>query len=374
MKDKDTIVSKLVFRSLLHLVISAVMALITLAILYVVAIFLYNASSFFYFLRGIGLFFIEGVPNGFGLIFIWLVLFVVYFIALQWFQFRTLGQINDTVKLIADGRLKMDHQVAVKRGNVFGVFADNVNRMSERLHLALEEERRAEQAKNELITNVSHDLRTPLTSVVGYLGLIEQDRYRDEVELRHYVAIAYEKSQHLHELINDLFEYTRMRHDTIALKLEPINLVEMLGQLLVQYHMPLQEAGMKGQLHSAENMIMVRADAAKLARVFENLISNAMAYGREGRRIDVTVTLREGWVAVDVVNYGEPISASDLPHIFDRFYRADKSRTRWAGGSGLGLAISKSIVEKHHGFIEASSNTERTVFRVTLPLYKEAST
>lgn len=373
MKDRENIVSKLVFRSVLHLFISGLLALITLAIIYVVAIFLYNASSYFYFLRRIGLFFIDGIPNGFGFVFIWLVLFFVYFIALQWFQFRTLGQINDTVKLIADGRLKMDHQIEVRRGNVFGVFAGNVNRLSDRLQLALEEERKAEQAKNELITNVSHDLRTPLTSVVGYLGLIEQDRYRDEVELRHYVGIAYEKSQHLHELINDLFEYTRMRHDTIALKLEPINLVEMLGQLLVQYHMPLQDAGMTGQLHSTENMILVRADAAKLARVFENLISNAMAYGREGKRIDVAVSNREGWVAVDVMNYGEPISAHDLPHIFDRFYRADKSRTRWAGGSGLGLAISKSIVEKHQGFIEATSSTERTAFRVTLPMHKEIS-
>lgn len=362
--------SRLVFRSFLHIIISGILALIMLAIMYVVAIFLAVEVGAFYFLRDIGEFFLYRIPYGLGLWFIWAVLFFVCFLALQWFQFRSIGEINHTVKQIADGRLKMDHQIAVRRGNVFDDFASNVNRMSERLQLALEEERRAEQAKNELITNVSHDLRTPLTSVVGYLGLIEQDRYRDEVELRHYVGIAYEKSQHLHELINDLFEYTRMRHDTIALNLGPINLVEMLGQLLVQYHMPLQEAGIKGELHSSENMIMVRADAAKLARVFENLISNAMAYGREGKRIDVTVSLLEGRVAVDVINYGEPISAIDLPHIFDRFYRADKSRTRWTGGSGLGLAISKSIVELHHGFIEASSNAERTVFRVTMPLYK----
>lgn len=365
--------SKLVFRSVLHMIISGILALIALAVIYVVAIFLSSAIGYFHFLRDIGKFVIDGVPYGLGLWFIWIVLFFGFFLLMQWLQFRAFGQINHTVKQIADGRLKMDHQIEVRRGNVFGVFAGNVNRLSERLQLALEEERKAEQAKNELITNVSHDLRTPLTSVVGYLGLIEQDRYRDEVELRHYVGIAYEKSQHLHELINDLFEYTRMRHDTIALKLEPINLVEMLGQLLVQYHMPLQEAGMTGQLHSTENMILVRADAGKLARVFENLISNAMAYGREGKRIDVAVSKREGWVAVDVANYGEPISAHDLPHIFDRFYRADKSRTRWAGGSGLGLAISKSIVEKHRGFIEASSSTERTFFRVTLPLHKETS-
>ncbi|REK77814.1 GHKL domain-containing protein [Paenibacillus paeoniae] len=283
-------------------------------------------------------------------------------------HFSAFGKINDTVRQIADGQLQINHQIVVRQSNVFSILARNVNRLSERLQYALEEERRAEQAKNELITNVSHDLRTPLTSVVGYLGLIEQDRYRDEVELRHYIAIAYEKSQHLHELIDDLFEYTRMRHDTIALKLEPINLVEMLGQLLVQYHMPLEEVGIVSQLHSDEKQITVRADAGKLARVFENLIANAMSYGREGKRIDVWVTLMEGKVSVAIVNYGEPISAIDLPHIFDRFYRADKSRTRWSGGSGLGLAICKSIIEKHGGTIDADSNSERTVFRVILPL------
>ncbi|WP_259391304.1 cell wall metabolism sensor histidine kinase WalK [Paenibacillus sp. 1011MAR3C5] len=367
-KLKDNVVFRLVFRSFLNIFFAAILSLVGVALLYVVALFLSSNFRSFWFLRDLGVFFINDLPYALGLWFIWVLLFCVCFFILQWVQFSAFGKINDTVRQIADGQLEMNHQITVRQRSGFGVLARNVNRLSDRLQHALEEERRAEQAKNELITNVSHDLRTPLTSVVGYLGLIEQDRYRDEVELRHYIAIAYKKSQHLHELIDDLFEYTRMRHDTIALKLEPINLVEMLGQLLVQYHMPLEEVGMVSQLHSEEKQITVRADAGKLARVFENLISNAMSYGREGKRIDVWIALMEGKVSVAIVNYGEPISAIDLPHIFDRFYRADKSRTRWSGGSGLGLAISKSIVEKHGGAIDADSNTERTVFRVILPL------
>lgn len=365
---KDNVVFRLVFRSLLNIGFAAVLSLIGVALLYVVAQFLSGQFRAFWFLQDLGRLFIYDIPYSLGLWFIWLLLFCVCFFILQWMLLSAFGKINDTVRQIADGHLEMNHQIVVRQRNIFGVLARNVNRLSERLHYALEEERKAEQAKNELITNVSHDLRTPLTSVVGYLGLIEQDRYRDEVELRHYIAIAYDKSQHLHELIDDLFEYTRMRHDTIALKREPINMVEMLGQLLVQYHLPMQEAGIKGELHSEEKQIIVNADAGKLARVFENLISNAMSYGREGKRIDVWIKLVEGKVSVAVVNYGEPISAIDLPHIFDRFYRADKSRTRWSGGSGLGLAICKSIVEKHGGVIDADSNTERTAFRVTLPL------
>lgn len=302
-----------------------------------------------------------------------IIIFLIYFLILQWHQFHYLASINETVNRIASGQLDFDYQMEVSSRSPFGPMASNLNRMAGRLDQALLEERKAEQAKNELITNVSHDLRTPLTSILGYLGLIEQDRYRDEVELRHYVQIAYDKSQRLNVLINDLFDYTRMRHDSVAIQHISFNLIEVLGQLLVQYHMPLQEAGMEGRLHTTEKSLTVVGDPMMLVRVFENLIANAMAYGKEGKMVELRVQ-RDAFkpeATVEVINYGEPISAIDLPHIFERFYRADKSRTEWAGGSGLGLAISKSIVEKHGGHIDAVSDTSRTAFRVTLPVLKE---
>ncbi|MHA6485068.1 sensor histidine kinase [Paenibacillus sp. strain BS8-2] len=364
-KLKDNLSSRLMWRSLLNLIISAVLALIGLSLLFAVAFFLTSRFPELGFIRAVGGAFLNGTGT-IGLVFMWGVLFLGVFMLLQWWMFSPLSKVNDAVSGIADGKLELHHQIPVQSG-VFGILADNVNRLSQRLQLALEEERRAEQTKNELITNVSHDLRTPLTSVVGYLGLIEQDGYRDEVELRHYVSIAYDKSQRLHELINDLFEYTRMRHDTIALKLTPINLVELLGQLLVQYHVPLSEAGMESRLNRSESAIMVQADTSKLVRVFENLISNAMLYGKDGKRVDIAITSTSSTAEVEVVNYGEAIPAVDLPYLFDRFYRVDKARTQWSGGSGLGLAIAKSIIEKHGGTIEVASNSEYTSFRVTLP-------
>jgi signal transduction histidine kinase len=347
------------------MIISGVLALISLSLLFAVAFFLTSRFPELGFIRAVGGAFLDGTGT-IGLAFMWGVLFLGCFMLLQWLMFSPLGKVNDAVSGIADGKLELHHQIPVQSG-VFGILAGNVNRLSQRLQLALDEERRAEQTKNELITNVSHDLRTPLTSVVGYLGLIEQDGYRDEVELRHYVSIAYDKSQRLHELIDDLFEYTRMRHDTIALKLAPINVVELLGQLLVQYHVPLGEAGMESGLASSENVIMVQADTSKLVRVFENLISNAMLYGKDGKRVDIAISAAQATVDVEVINYGDQIPALDLPYLFDRFYRVDKSRTQWSGGSGLGLAISKSIVEKHGGTIDVVSNAEYTSFRVTLP-------
>lgn len=366
---RDNIAMRLFGRTILNLLISIILVIIAIGAMLVFGEF---------FLRVLGVLGIRSLVTsiiiGIGEQVILAVIgFFLFFLIFSWLQWRLFGyfnKMNRTVRDMAEGRLDLNHKMEVRGSNPFGDMAGNVNRLAGRLYLALEEERRAEQTKNELITNVSHDLRTPLTSVLGYLGLIEQDRYRDEVEMRHYVHIAYEKSQRLNVLINDLFEYTRMRHDTTALKAAPFNLVEMLGQLLVQYHMPLQEAGMQSKLITQESIIMVKGDTAKIVRVFENLIANAMVYGREGKYAVLNVKKNETEAIVEVINYGEPIPASDIPFIFDRFYRADKSRTKWSGGSGLGLAISKSIIEKHGGTISVSSDDDETSFRVTIPIVK----
>ncbi|MCU6709640.1 ATP-binding protein [Paenibacillus sp. J5C_2022] len=369
---KDNIVSRLVVRSAVNIVLSAILSLVVLWLGYFILDTLSKTMGYY----GYRNMFSDIMSTNLGLMLafiLYLAVALLLFCFLQWMAFRYFGAINESVRRVADGQLGLEYQIAVRKRSPFGLLAANVNRLSQRLSLALEEERRAEQTKNELITNVSHDLRTPLTSVLGYLALIEQDRYRDEVELRHYTAIAYEKSQRLHVLINDLFEYTRMRHDSVAIKMEVINLVEFLGQLLVQYHLPLQEAGLEAKLDSRETAVAVQADTSLLLRVFENLLSNAMVYGKDGKFIQLAVRREQGngMAVVEVINYGDPIPALDLPHIFDRFYRGDKSRTQWSGGSGLGLAISKNIVEKHGGTIEAFSNAIETKFVVALPLARE---
>ncbi len=363
---KGNLMFRLLLRSVVNVIASVVLAFISLmVILFTTEVAAQNFRSF----RNLG----AALFNIFGATFLYTMvgvfLFLIYFCFMQWMLFHYFNKVNETVKQIADGTLNLNHQVPVKLSNPFSMLSANVNRLSARLENALDEERRAEQTKNELITNVSHDLRTPLTSVIGYLGLIEQDRYRDEVELRYYVQIAYEKSQRLHVLIDDLFEYTRMRHDSVNLHKEQVNIVELLGQLLAQYHLPLQEAGMVSQMSSSSPTVMIEADPAMLARVFENLIANAMHYGKEGKKLILHTEVLGREIAVDVVNYGEPISAIDLPHLFERFYRVDKSRTQWDGGSGLGLAICKSIVEKHGGRIEVTSSVEQTVFRIYLPVF-----
>jgi signal transduction histidine kinase len=319
-----------------------------------------------------------------GNIFIWLNYYVGYpmvyvlfslplfLLAFAFFYYREqknlhyqyLTEINQDVQRIADGYF--DHKVRVTPNTELGQLSANINRLVERLKHTMEEERKAEQTKNELITNVSHDLRTPLTSITGYLGLVEQDRYRDEVELRHYVSMAYEEAQRLSQLIQDLFEYTRLRNNEMKLRTSKINLIEMLWQITEQFRLQLKEAHMEPRLLFDNTQLIIMADGNKLRRVFENIFSNSIKYGQQGRYLDITGRIDNQDIVVEITNYGEPIPPADLPYIFERFFRVEKSRNQHMGGSGIGLAIAKQIVDLHGGTIEATSDSDLTCFTVKL--------
>lgn len=263
----------------------------------------------------------------------------------------------EEIRYIANGNF--NHKVSIVNHNYLEELAIGVNEIVEQLKVSIDEERQAEQAKSELITNVSHDLRTPLTSIVGYVNLIHHDNYRDEVELRYYIQVIYDKVTRLNALMNDLFEYTRVQNKELSLYSVPIDIVELLGQLTVQFRIQVQEANIECRPSFPSQKLMVLADGDKLVRVFENLIINAIAYGSEGRYIDLTAYESNNMITIDITNYGQPIPSTDLPHIFERFYRVEKSRSTNTGGSGLGLAIAKSIVELHKGTIEVYSDDEK---------------
>ncbi|PEB51801.1 two-component sensor histidine kinase [Bacillus pseudomycoides] len=274
----------------------------------------------------------------------------------------------EEIRYIANGNF--NHKVSILQHNYLKDLATGVNQIVEQLKVSIEEERQTEQAKSELITNVSHDLRTPLTSIVGYVNLIHDDNYRDEVELRHYIQVIYDKVNRLNMLMNDLFEYTRVQNKELSLNYVPIDMIELLGQLTVQFRIQLQEANIECRPSFPSQKLMVLADGDKLVRVFENLIINAITYGSDGNNIDITAYEINNMITIEITNYGQPIPSTDLPHIFERFYRVEKSRSTYTGGSGLGLAISKSIVELHNGTIEVYSDEEKTTFTVKLLPYK----
>ncbi|MGZ9585572.1 sensor histidine kinase [Paenibacillus marinisediminis] len=291
--------------------------------------------------------------------------FIVAYLIMMTKFIRRISRITTAVQEMANGNLSK--RIKVDGKDEIGKLEYNINYMVEQLTRSMEEERLAERTKAELVTNVSHDLRTPLTSILGYLGLVEQDRYRDEVELRHYIHIAYEKAERLHLMIEDLFEYTRMSGGA-PLSLQQVQLNGLISQLYVHYRQSLEDVGMELRMQLPDTPIMIQADSLKLVRVLENLLTNAMKYGRDGGAVDIMLKKSSRGATIEVVNYGEPIPEVDLPHVFDRFYRADKSRGDDTRGSGLGLAIARAITELHGGSIRVTSDRQSTRFIVDLPL------
>ena len=277
---------------------------------------------------------------------------------------KRLDELTAGLREIGEGRF--DREIPVRGEGRLDEVAESINRMSRELHRSIEEERRAECTKNELITGVSHDLRTPLTSILGFLEVIEQDRYRDEVELRQYISIVYEKSLALRKLVDDLFEYTRISSG-LPLSRGRMDLAAFLRQLADEFAPDFENAAMVCRLNLPEGAADISADGALLARAFGNLLNNAVRYGNAGGYVEIGLR-REGreWV-IAVTNSGDPIPQEDLPYIFERFYRVERSRSKDTGGTGLGLAIVKSIIEAHGGTITARSGRYETTFEARLP-------
>jgi signal transduction histidine kinase len=302
---------------------------------------------------------------------IWIIILIIYLHVFMYKKIKYFVEVDQFMNDITTGNL--DKKIPENENHLLGKLAKNMNTIIEKLNKSMEEERLAEQTKYDLITNVSHDLRTPLTSILGYLDLVDKDYYKDEIQLRYYVNIAYEKSKRLNVLINDLFEYTITKNSTLILKKEEVNLIELLNQLYLEFRIQFKNLNMECRTFFSEDKLFINGDAIKLARAFENLINNGIRYGKQSKYIDI-VTRKENSIGIiEIINYGEPIPAVDLPFIFDRFYRAEKSRSTSTGGSGLGLAITKNIINLHKGEISIESNYEKTTFIIKLPLINNSS-
>ena len=226
--------------------------------------------------------------------------------------------------------------------------------------------RENEQRKNDLIMYLAHDLKTPLSSVIGYLTLLH-DEGQISPELREkYLAIALDKAERLEDLINEFFEITRFNLSEITLQYSQINLTRLLEQLTFEFKPMLAEKNLTCELQVPEDMTL-RCDANKIQRVFDNLLRNAAIYSYPNTKIEITAEKQEKQVTIHFRNHGDTIAAEKLARIFEQFYRLDAARSS-NGGAGLGLAIAKQIVELHGGRIYAESASNTVEFTVTLPL------
>ena len=225
----------------------------------------------------------------------------------------------------------------------------------------------AEQQKNDLIVYLAHDLKTPLTSVIGYLSLLEETQDLPIEQRAKYIGIALDKAYRLEELINEFFDITRLNLQTVEAQKSKVNLTILLVQILNEFF-PMFEEKNLNIVQEIEPEIILFADADKIARVFDNLFRNAVNYSHNGTDIICFAAKRENQVVIRVKNKGDDIPKEKLEHIFDKFYRVDNSRRTTTGGSGLGLAIAKQIIELHNGTITASCDDGITEFEIILPL------
>lgn len=227
-----------------------------------------------------------------------------------------------------------------------------------------------EKKKDELIVYLAHDIKTPLTVVIGYLSLLDEIEDMPLEQRKKYIELALNKSYRLEELINELFDIARFNSEKIILEKEELNLNMMLEQIIDDFYPILKEINKNINLNTSNN-ISIYADPDKLSRVFNNLIKNAINYSKENTDIDINVKKKDKEIKVEIINQGKMIPKDKLDKIFENFYRLDTSRNSKTGGSGLGLAISKQIVELHDGNIKVNSDKNKTIFTIILPIEEE---
>jgi len=244
-------------------------------------------------------------------------------------------------------------------------FSERLNKIKYEYNTSQNNAKEAEQKKNDLMMYMAHDLKTPLTSVIGYLSLLSEANIQDKQAEQKYLKIAYDKSLRLEELTNQFFEITRYNLNDMPINKINIDLSILFDQLIDEFYPMLEERKLKLEVNKP-NTLIYKADGDKLARAFGNLLKNAISYSYENTIITVDVIETEKNIEIIFKNKGVTIPEYKLDKIFEQFYRADESRGTNNGGAGLGLAITKDIIELHNGTIEAKSEDEVIEFIVKL--------
>ena len=309
------------------------------------------------------------------------IVFVEIFFKLIDFTIEYIRKLRRSIQQVTSGNYGV--QCEIEYDDELGSLAANINvlsktllakekeseKLKEKEKAALDIERNAERQKNELITNVAHDLRTPLTTIVGYLELIKDDTALSKEDVHKYSGIAYEKSIRLQEMMDDLFEFTKLDNADIKLNKSMINLSGLIMQMTDEFYPSFKDCNITPIVDLPEENIYVQGDGQLLARVFDNLISNALKYGYHNTDLKIEVSGDEKYATVKVINHGDTIAPEDIPLLFNKFYRTDSSRNSKTGGTGLGLAITKNIVDLHHGDISVTSDDQITTFIVKFNRY-----
>ena len=295
--------------------------------------------------------------------------FVVVFCITSFFVIKNTE--NSLVLLIKSmDKIINNPQEEISLPNELSVLERRLNNIRVDLITSKNNEKEAIDRKNDLIMYMAHDLKTPLTSVIGYLSLLKDEEDISKEVRNKYLGIALDKAYRLEELTNQFFEITRYNLREMPIVKNKLDLAVLLGQLVEECYPLSIEKNIKIKLNAKS--VMFYGDGDKLARAFTNLLKNSISYGLENSTIYIKVKVDNNNIRISFKNKGDKIPDYKLERIFEKFYRADESRTSSTGGTGLGLAITKDIIELHDGDISVKNDDEFIEFLVVLPNEKKA--
>ncbi len=246
-----------------------------------------------------------------------------------------------------------------------------LNTLMDRFQSAMEDKQRLEISHKQLIANISHDIRTPLTSLLGFVEVLQKDQGLSLQEQKDYLDIVYSKGQFLYRMIQEFFELSKLESEDTVIILEKVNLGDLIREVIASFYQDFVVNGLTPEIRLPDRPVHVRGDEASIFRILQNLIANALTYGKDGGAIGISMddeNMKK--VRVDVWDRGSGIAEKDMPFLFDRLYMAEASRNGKTRGNGLGLAIAKQLVEKQKGEISvASVPGEKTTFSFNLLKY-----
>lgn len=288
-----------------------------------------------------------------------------FFAIFYYYWKKPWAYLNEIVEATQTIYERNDHTIALSEP--LQDIANQMNQINMSVLLSKQAAQEAEDKKNELVMYLAHDIRTPLTTVIGYLSLLSEAPDMPTEQRAKYVGIALDKAERLEKLINELFEITRYHTKTVQLKKEKLDLYCLLVQLTDEFYPALSSRGNTAVLNADENLLIM-ADPERLARVFNNILKNAAAYSYPNTEISIAAHKQNANIVITIQNHGKTISQEQLKDIFEKFNRLDDARLSDTGGAGLGLSIAEEIIHLHGGEITATSQNDTICFTVILPV------